>query len=248
MKAWTTLQTGVNDDHVNTRATAVRVLGSIHANAQATAMAEKALSDDKSDVRAAAAYALGSMGAKNSAPKLEALLQDKDISVVLESAQALLKLGDIAGYEVYYAILTGERKTKKGLLGEQEKMLRDPKKMALFGFEQGIGFVPFAGIGWEAIKSLAHDDVSPVRAAAAKLLANDKDPTSGEALVRAASDKSWVVRAAALDAIGRRGDASLIPKIAGALDDGKEAVRFTAAAAIVQLATLPPPRRPPAKR
>jgi HEAT repeat protein len=238
--AWAILQTGVTDNHANTRAIAVRVLGLIHANTRGTALAEKALSDDKSEVRAAGAFALGSMGAEGSIPKLQELLQDKDLSVVLESAQALVKLGDSAGYEVYYAILTRERKATKGVLGEQEKMLKDPKKMAEFGFEQGIGFVPFAGIGWEAFKSLSHDDVSPVRAAAAKILANDKDPSSGDALVGAASDKSWIVRVAALDAIGRRKDVSLVPKIVFAMDDNKEAVRYTAAAVIVELSALPP--------
>ncbi len=112
--------------------------------------------------------------------------------------------------------------------------------MAQFGFEQGIGFIPFAGMGYGAFKMLTKDDVSPVRAAAAKILANDKDPKSAEALVTATTDKSWIVRAAALDAIAHRGDRSLAPKIEGSLDDDKDAVQDVAAAAIIHLNTLKP--------
>jgi HEAT repeat protein len=111
---------------------------------------------------------------------------------------------------VYYAVLTGERKTGESLIDEEKKMLNDPKKLATFGFEEGIGFVPFGGLGYGVFKTLTKDDVSPVRAAAAVALAYDPDPKSGEALVKAASDKSWIVRAAALDAIAQRNDPQLI--------------------------------------
>jgi len=114
-------------------------------------------------------------------------------------------------------------------------MLHDPMKMAQFGFEQGIGFIPFAGLGLSAIKGLTKDDISPVRAAAAKILAADRDPRSGKALVTAASDKSWLVRAAVLDAISHRNDPALLPDIEPRLDDDKEVVRYTAAAAILHL-------------
>jgi HEAT repeat protein len=113
--------------------------------------------------------------------------------------------------------------------------LHDPKKMAQFGFDQGIGFIPFASVGMGAIKALTKDDASPVRAAAARILANDPDPKSGEALIEASSDKSWLVRAAALDAISHRGDPTLISKIEAKLDDEKVAVRYAAAATIIHL-------------
>ena len=40
------------------------------------------------------------------------------------------------------------------------------------------------------------DDSSPVRAAAAKVLARDPDPAATKALAEAAGDDSWIVRAA----------------------------------------------------
>jgi HEAT repeat protein len=120
--------------------------------------------------------------------------------------------------------------------------------MAQFGFETGVGFLPFGGLGLTAIRTLTKDDASPVRAAAAKILANDPDPKSGEALVTATSDKSWIVRAAALDAIARRGDKSLESKIVPALDDVKPGVQYIAAAAVIRLNDLPASRHSHAAR
>jgi HEAT repeat protein len=74
-----------------------------------------------------------------------------------------------------------------------------------------------------------------VRAAAAKKLARDPNPDSGGALVTATKDKNWMVRAAALEAIAERGDRSLLPKIAAAMDDDKDLVRYVAAACVAQL-------------
>lgn len=187
-------------------------------------------------VRVAAMTALGQMGSKKSIAKMkEVAKKDKDSTVILAGAHAVLILGDNSAYEVYYAILTGQRKSGASLMEEQAKMLRDPKKMAQFGFAAGVGFIPYASVGLGVVKAVGKDDVSPVRAAAARNLARDPDPTSGKALAEAASDKSWIVRAAALDAIARRGDASLLSSLGPALSDSKGAVRYTAAAALLRL-------------
>src|SRR5260370_555192 len=82
-----------------------------------------------------------------------------------------------------------------------------------YGFEGGIGFIPFAGIGWGAIKAIRKDDSSPVRAAAAKVLAKDPDPAATKALADAVGDKSWLVRAAALEALAKRGDPSVLDTV-----------------------------------
>jgi len=57
-------------------------------------------------------------------------------------------------------------------------------------------------------------------------------------------DENWAVRAAALEAIAQRGDRALVPKIAAALDDEKDVVRFTAAACVAHLSELPAKRSP----
>jgi HEAT repeat protein len=114
--------------------------------------------------------------------------------------------------------------------------LKDPKKLAMLGFEEGIGFVPFAGMGWEAYRRLTKTDPSPVRAAAAKVLADDPDPASGKAIADAAADdKNWLVRSAALEALAKRGDPSFLQPAELAMSDDQEAVKFTAAATVLHL-------------
>jgi HEAT repeat protein len=234
-KAWEILKKAAAESSTDKRAAGIGVLGLLEKNDDAQAMAEKALSDPKPEVRAAAANALGAMGARGAVGALENAIQDKDVSVVLAAAHALNVLQDASAYEVYYAVLTGEKKSGAGLVADQKKMLSDPKKMAKLGFEQGIGFIPFAGLGLSALGMVTKDDTSPVRAAAAKVLAGDPDPKSGDALVDAAFDKSWIVRAAALHAIAQRDDYTLGPRIEPEMDDGMEQVRYIAAAAVIHL-------------
>jgi HEAT repeat protein len=243
-KAWSLLQNGATDKGKEHREHAVKALGLLPSNTRAIDLATNALADTAPEVRAAAAESLGHMRARSAVPKLKGILEtEKDVQVIIAGARALISLGDHSGYDVYYSVLTGDKKSSGGMLDDQKKMLHDPKKMAQFGFEEGIGFVPFAGIGVEAFKAIRKDDASPVRAAAARVLAEDPDPNTTEALLNAASDKSWLVRAAALDAISRRNDASLAEKIETHLDDPKEEVRFTAAAAIIHLANGKESRR-----
>jgi len=143
---------------------------------------------------------------------------------LLAAAQALPVLHDPVAYEVYYEVLTGERKSREGLVSQGMETLKDRKKIAEFGFEEGIGFVPYADIGYSAVKAVTKDDTSPVRAAAAKTLTNDTDPRSGQALVQAVSDKKWMARVAALEAIAKRGDPQLLSGIVPAMSDKNEAV------------------------
>lgn len=103
------------------------------------------------------------------------------------------------------------------------------------GIEQGLGFIPFAGVGYSVFEGVTKDDASPVRAAAAQKLIRDPDPRTAEALTKAAADPKWLVRASAVDAIAKRGDPALLSAVRPLLDDSNETVRFVAAAAIVRL-------------
>jgi HEAT repeat protein len=234
-QAWEILNAGVQEKSADKRNQAVRALGIIPGDLKVIEIAERALQDEKPEVRAAAAVALGLMGSAPSIPKLKDALSDKDGSVVLAAAHSLWSLKDSSAYEVYYGVLTGERKAGGGLISDGMKTLRDRKKMAEFGFEEGIGYIPFAGMGYSAVKALTKDDASPIRAGAAAILANDPDPLSGQALVKAASDKSWVVRVAALDALAKRGDPQFISNIVPEMSDEKDAVRYNAAAVVIKL-------------
>jgi HEAT repeat protein len=72
--------------------------------------AQKALDDKEPAVRAAAATALGQMGSTPSIPRLRKTLADSDASVALAAAQALHTLNDPVAYDVFYEVLTGQRK------------------------------------------------------------------------------------------------------------------------------------------
>ncbi|PYK05526.1 MAG: hypothetical protein DME66_06995 [Verrucomicrobia bacterium] len=238
-KAWRILHEGLEDKNADRRAKAARALGLLTGNAEAEKAAVLALQDEKPNVRLAAAVSLGSMHAEHSKGNLEEALGDSEPSVVLAAANSLLLLHDDVGYDTYYEVLTGEKRASKGLIKEQLDTLKNKKKMAQLGFEDGIGFIPFAGMGYEIFKTVTKNDSSPLRAAAAKKLAHDPELDAAEALVKASGDKNLAVRAAALEAIALREDRSLVPKISAALDDEKELVRFTAAACVAHLSVVP---------
>jgi HEAT repeat protein len=239
IQAWELLRSGTEESSTTKRATAVRVLSLLTGEARAVKLASHALSDPEPPVRVAAAIALGELHAKSAIPKLEEALSDKEPLVALAVAHSLLTMKDTLAYEVYYEILTGERKSTKGLVAGELDTLKDPKRMALLGFQEGIGFVPFAGIGYTAIRTIVKDDSSPVRAAAARVLADDPDSATQNVLVQASTDdKHELVRTACLDALARRGNPAVIDRIAPALSDEKDTVKYTAAAAIVHLSDV----------
>jgi HEAT repeat protein len=237
-QAWEILQVNLKEKSDEKRVQAVRVLGLLPGDPRALGLVEKAVTDEKPDVRAAAAAALGQFHGKTPVAILHKMLSDSDPSVVLAAAGALIPSKDPEAYEAYYEFLTGERKTGRGMIAEQMKTFKDPKKLAAFSVEQGIGFIPYAGIGYSVYEMLRADDVSPIRAAAAKILASDPDPESGQALVKATSDKNWLVKTAALEAIAKRGDPTLRDAIVPAMKDDNTSVRCTAAAAVIRLSTI----------
>jgi HEAT repeat protein len=233
-QAWEVLQNGVAADNKQDRAAAVHATGLIRNNSRARKIAESALQDDAPEVRAAGAAALGDMQSRRSIPKLKSATDDKDPSAALAAAHSLLELNDDSGYGVYYEVLTGERKTGKGTLA-QAAALKDPKKLAELGFQQTLGFIPFGGLGWRAFKMVKKDDSSPARAAAATVLAKDLDPKTTKALIDATGDKNWIIRAAALEALARRGNSSVLDTVELYLADEEGEVKYTAAATALRL-------------
>lgn len=243
-QAWSILKDGIGDKSADKRAKAVHALGLLTADRRAEEMAQRALSDLNPDVRVEAATALGQMGAVSARPKLRSALDDKEVKVVLAAANALYELKDPVAYDVYYAVLTGERKSSSGLVHSELNTLKDRREAEKLALETGIGFVPFGGMGWEAWKTVTKDDTSPVRAAAAEKLAHDPDPKSAAALAESCADRKWRVRAAAVTAIARRGDSALLRPLKPLLFDSNDSVRFDAAAAIVRLSRISGGRRP----
>ena len=240
-KAWDMLVTAALSKVTTERTNGVRALGLLRDTPRARELAENALKDAKPEVREAAATALGQMHATESIPKLEDALVDPKIRVVMATAHSLRELkDDKSAYAVYYDVLTGGRKTGDGMIAQQLETLKNPKELAKLGFSEGIGFIPFAGIGWDAYRAMHKKDPNPVRAAAATFLAHDPDPATSKALVNATKDKDWIVRAAAVEAIAQRGDPSLVPKVQLRFSDKNRKVRYSAAAAVIRLSALEP--------
>ena len=238
-KAWDLLQTAAFSKRTAERTNGIRALGLLRDNTHARELAGSALHDPNPDVRVAGATALGKMRAAESVPKLEQALADKKVAVVMAAANSLRELkDDKTAYAIYYDLLMGERKSGDGLIAQQIDTLKNPKELAKIGVSEGVGFIPFAGIGWDAWRTMHKKDPNPVRAVAATYLAHDPDPATSKALVKATQDKNWIVRAAAIEAIAERGDPSLLRKIEPKLADRQPKVRYSAAAAIIRLSEI----------
>jgi HEAT repeat protein len=241
--SWVILEEAAADKSPYKRAEAAHALGLVAKNKKAEEILAKALLDENMQVRVAAAKALGQLGTGSARPKLRQALNDNEIEVVIAAANSLYLLKDPAAYDVYYALLTGDRKGSRSLVQSQLQILKDRKSMEKLAFETGIGFVPFGGMGYEAWKRVTKDDTSPVRGAAAEKLAKDPDPKSGQALAQACSDKKWKVRIAAVDALAARGDPALLDSLMPLLEDENDSVRCDAAAAILRLKARQATRR-----
>jgi HEAT repeat protein len=237
--AWRVLRSGLEEKKASNRTVAVQALSLLPGNARATRFAMAALRDKNTGVREAAAVVLGQQRARSAIPALKEALNDSEISVVLAAAHSLLLLKDPSAYEVYYAILMGDKKGSAGLVESQMNRLKDPKQLAEIGISEGVGFVPFGGMGYEAIRQIRKHDSSLVRAAAARFLANDPDPMSEDALVQTAvADKEEAVRLAALDALAQRGDSRCIERLMRNLEDSKSSVQYRTAAVILHLSDI----------
>jgi HEAT repeat protein len=70
------------------------------------------------------------------------------------------------------------------------------------------------------------------------VLARDPDPATTKALTEATGDNSWIVQVAALEALAKRGDPSVLPTVQRYVSDEKSAIRFTAAAAVIRLTAI----------
>jgi len=246
-QAWGILHDGLTDNRATKRAEAVQSLSLLTGDRRAANFGLRALHDSDAHVRSAAATTLGQLHARNAIPALKQALSDKEVSVVLAASYSLFLLKDPSAYGIYYAILMGDKKASEGLVQAQLNRLKDPKQMAELGFQEGMGFVPFGGMGVEAYRAISKKDSAPVRAAAARILSVDPDPVSEDALIQAAlADKNAIVRQAALDALAQRGDPECIERLLENLSDSNNAVRYRTAAAILRLSsTTNKPAHPP---
>lgn len=240
-RAWTMLKQEVSASSGTQRADAVHALGI--AGIPTESMAEKALADQDKHVRIEAAASLLQMHAMNARPKLRACLKDPEVQVVMACANTLYEFKDPAAFDVYYSVLTGERRSHESLLQSQMDTLKDRKQVEKLAFQAGIGFVPYGGMAWQAIETVTRNDGASVMALSALRLADDPNSSSVKALAKYALDKHVAVREAVVQAIAKRGDPELMNTAEILLTDDNESVRDDAAAAIIALSNRKKGRR-----
>lgn len=235
--SWAVLDAGLGQKSISQRLGAIRVLGLIPDDPHAVELAQAALKDKNSSVRTAAATSLGQMHATGANASLKEVLNDKNLSVVMAAAHALRLLNDPVCYNVYYEVYTGERKNNSGMIAQEMQIIHNPKQLAQMGFNEGIGYAPFAGIPWEALQTIMKDRKSGTVAKATLIaaLATDPEERTGKLLVTTSQNKNWVLRVAALEAIAKRGDSALLQGIEPRLSDSRREVRFAAAATVIHL-------------
>lgn len=185
--------------------------------------------------------ALGQLNSARSIPLLKDALKDTTIQVDFAASNALLSIGDSSGYAIYYQVLIGKRKSGEGAVEEQKWLIKDPKAMTLMMIGTAAGFAPYAGYGWAMFQVISKDYAGPVRVEAVKKLARDPNAETEAALTEAASNKSWKVRVAALEALAQRGDPRLADTLASHLADKNQAVRCAAAAGFIRLSSAKEP-------
>jgi HEAT repeat protein len=243
-KAWDILKTGATDPSTAKRQQAISSLAIVIGSPRAAQLAEHALQDSQASVCRAAVIALGGMGSKASVPKIKDILPSANAETVVAIAAVLKQFNDPIGYSIYYEILTGQRKTGGSILSG----LEDKKALEKMGFEEAIGFIPFGGVGWGAYEYFKHLGTPGVAVAAAAALATDPDPSARTALIHASFGGKTIVRLAALQALARRGDRTVVDSIEPAMYSEIPLVSYTAAASVARLtdshATRPSARPP----
>jgi HEAT repeat protein len=198
--------------------------------------------DDKDfQVRLAA---VGSLAATKSAAVLAALrraLDDDVPEVSFAAAKTLWAMHDPAGKRALLAVLARESVPASNTFSMQKRealrMMKTPRTAFLLAMQKGIGFVPvpFLGLGVASMQTLLTDPTTSGRAAAALMLATDKDQATRLALKDALTDKDWSVRAAAVHSLALRREPGLRNDLAPLLDDENQAVRLRVAAACARL-------------
>jgi HEAT repeat protein len=237
--AWDVLNHALRDGNPIRRAQALTALGLVGPASHIVRLLEVGLSDKDAMVRQTAAAVLGELPARAAIPRLRQALNDESAEVSFAAAQALWRMGDRSGRQLFWAVLEGERKTGPGMieggLREARKKLHSPAALAKIGINEAAGFLgPFSmGVGFA--EDLMKDKGATSRALSARLLALDSDPLSAAELEDALEDKNSAVRAASARALGERANREEIAKLQRLLTDSNEGVRFMAAAAIIRL-------------
>ncbi len=209
------------------RAETAEALGAIgETAAEATPALVQALKDTNDRVRAKAAEALGKIGegAAEAVPGLVRALRDKDNWVSAMAAEALGEMGESADGAVPALIRS---------LGHINPQVRSNAAEALGKMGDA------AASAAPALEKAARDEDAGVRGNAVRALgAVVQTATEDRVLLAATEDADPTVRAAAVEALGKRGetDEAVVAALLRALTDPADPVKVEAAKALPRLA------------
>ncbi|MDP9055594.1 MAG: HEAT repeat domain-containing protein [Acidobacteriota bacterium] len=249
--AWRIVENGVHEGNPIKRSQAILALSLVQPTPRPVALLINALDDKDAEVREAACATLGQIKARAAIPKLRIAIADPVPEVTFGAAKALYNMGDQTGIDVMMSVLLGEQPDSSGFISgsirSMKLKLHDPKALFMMGIREGAGFAGPFGMGVPITEGLMKDNQAPGKTVAALLLASDRSPQSLEALKEALVEKNWTVRAAAARAIAQREATALYDNVAMLLNDRREEVQFSAAAAVIRLkqpasAPTPPTR------
>ena len=244
------LMNGANSQKFRDRSDAITALSILRTDRKAIAVVANALNDKEETIRVLAATTLGEMKARPAIPKLKEAIEDPSPEVGFAAAQALWKMGDRSGRDIFYDVLDGQRKVKPGLIKSKMRQARqdmhDPKALALIGVNEASGaFLGPLSMGVSAVEEYAKNNGTSVQALCAELLALDDSRRTMEELTYALADSNWTVRATAARSIARLNYHGPMASLKGMMQNDKsQPARFTAAAAIIHLQGAPARREP----
>jgi HEAT repeat protein len=245
-RAWTTIESGLKDGNPAKRIAAVLAMSEVKAQPRPVKIIESMLQDKDFGVRQAACSTLGDMKSRASIPALEAAVEDKAPEVVFAAAKALYNMGNITGRDILIDILVGDQKGSSGFVSNSIRdarlKLHDPKALLLVGVNQAAAFLGPMGAAFPLAEQLLKDSQASGKTIAALLLATDTSAASKSAVKLALTDKNWTVRAAAARAIALRDLREFYSDLRALLDDKREEVTYSAAAAMIRLKQQTPKR------
>jgi HEAT repeat protein len=244
--AWALLMQGYTSGKFRDRSDAISALTVLDRDPKAIAVIADALGDKEETVRVLAATSLGDMKARAAIPQLkDAMDNDKSPQVNFAAAEALWKMGDRDGRDVFYEVLDGERKVKPGLmkskLHEARMDMHDPKALALIGVNEASGaFLGPFSMGVSMVEEYARNSGTSIQALCAQMLALDDTHETVDELTYALDDKNWTVRAAAARSLARLNVRGALPQLQDMMvNDKSQPARFASAAAVVRLSAEP---------
>jgi HEAT repeat protein len=219
--AWERLRDSARAPNPDARSTALRMLGETK-DPRGLPILKEALVDSQPSVRGAAAIGLGELGAAEAVSSLTALFRDPVPAV---RAAAALALGALQARDAI-AVLRG---------GLQDSNM--PVRAAVLASLLRLG-VPFEDVA-EAVGELLHHNDPGFRSSLARPLANSHDPQAIAVLEVLLGDALPRPRIAAARALGHIGGPAVMAGLKRALRDQDDAVRATAAGALLRILAEP---------